>query len=165
MIEANEAVFPNNVVNLVAVRFGLLDSDLFITRRPLRHTDAEQAIGVFGSTWSPNAESYEMKGASSPGPSEPTLQNYIITVQAYVKDMDEERGHSAHSVLSKTIRTMLYRDEPLRVGLGALSSSMFGSVERLQRWQVRNQRFNSNELQGDWLFLSTLELWLETETV
>lgn len=164
MIEANNTVFPNNVVNLLATRFELFDPDLFVTKRPLRHIDPEQSIGVFGALWSPDDDSYEMKGAPI-GRSEPTLQSYIITIQAYVKDMDEERGHSAHSVLSKTIRTMLYRDEPLRVGLIGLSSSMFGSVERLQRWKVRNQRFNSNELQGDWLFLSTLEFWLETETV
>lgn len=163
-ILASDLHFPNNVISLCAVRFQLLDSDLYVFKRPLRSTDPVQSIGVFGSVWMPDVDSFEMKGAP-PGLSEPTIQQYIITIQAFVKDMEEERGFSAHSVMSKMIRTMLYRDEPLRVGLRSLSSSMMGSVERLQRVQVRNQRFNSNELSGNWLYLSTLEMLIETETI
>ena len=164
MIDSTDLCFPNNVVSLVASRFGLIDPDLEVFKRPLRSTDPQQSIGVFASVWMPNEDSYEMNG-SSPGRDEPTLQQYVATVQAFIRDQDEERGFSTHTHMSKMIRTMLYRDEPLRVGLTGLSSSMMGSVERLQRWRVQNQRFNSNELSGNWLYLSTLELWLETETI
>lgn len=164
MINAATPVFPANVVDLISARAAFLDADLFIARRPLRESDPVQAVGIFGSQWYPDEESYEMRGAPA-GRHEPTLQNYMIGVQAFVKDMDEERGLAAHSVLSKMIRAMLYRDEPLRVGLAALSVTMSGSTERAKRWGIRSQRFVSNELQGSWLYLSTLEFWLETETV
>lgn len=164
MIAASDLQFPNNCVSLFSSRFGMMDPDLYVCKRPLRSTDPPQSIGVFASVWAPDEDSYEMKGAP-PGISEPTLQRYIITIQAFVKDMEEERGFSAHSILSKMIRTMLYRDEPLRVGLRLLSASMMDSVERLQRINILTQRFNSNELSGNWLYLSTLEVLVETETI
>jgi hypothetical protein len=60
---------------------------------------------------------------------------------------------------------MLYGDQPLRVGLAALSVASGSSIERAQRWGIRQQRFSSNEIQGAFLYLSTLEFWLETETI
>lgn len=170
MIVATDAVFPNNIVALICNRFVMEDSDFFVSRRPLRATDPSQSLGVYASQWTPNEDSYEIKNkflGSGPsiGPNEPTLQDYIITIQAFVKDMDPERGLATHSVFSKIVRTMLYRDEPLRIGLASLSFSMDGSTERLLRWKVRNQRYHSNELQSNWLYLSTLELFAETETI
>lgn len=164
MITASNTHFPNNCVHILSERFKLIDQDLYVVKRPLRTTDPEQSIGIMASLWNPEDDSYEIKGAPL-GRSEPTLQMYIITIQAFIKDMEEERGASTHSLLSKMLRTMLYRDEGIRVGFTALSSSMMDSVERLQRWRVLRQRFNSNELSGDWLYLSTLELMIETETI
>lgn len=164
MITADLSVFPNNIVELIHLRCSYIDSDLFITNRPLRDTDPVQAIGIFAAQWLPNEDSKEMSGGL-PGPSEPTIQTYLVSVQSFVKDMDEERGLAVHSVLSKIIRSMLYRDEPLRVGLASLSVDMNGSTERTQRWGVRTQRYFSNEITGNWLYLSTLEFWLDTETV
>jgi hypothetical protein len=112
----------------------------------------------------PDESSFEMRGAPL-GRHEPTLQQYLITVQGFVKDMDEERGLDVHAVLSKRLRAMLYRDDPLRVGLLALSVVMNGSTERAKRFGVRTQRYVSNEINGSWLYLSTLEFWLETETI
>lgn len=107
-----------------------------------------------------------MRGlGQNPAPSEPTISTYVIGVQAFVKDFSEERGLARHSVLSKMIRSMLYRDAPLRVGLSALSVTMNDSVERSQRWGIRAQRYLSNEIDGNFLYLSTLEFWLDTETV
>ena len=164
MIVEDQNVFPNNVVELVTARTRLLDTDMFVTKRPLRESDPNQSVGVFAAQWLPEEDSYEMVAAPV-GRHEPTLQQYIITVQAFVKDMDEERGLATHSVLSKMIRSMLYRDDPLRVALGSLSVTTDNSIERTQRWGIRQQRYFSNELSGSWLYLSTLEFWLETETV
>jgi hypothetical protein len=158
------AVFPNNAVSIIKDRAQALDADLFVVRRPLRETDNIQSVGVFGSQWNPQEGSYEIKG-SPLGRHEPTLSYYLITVQAFVKDMDEERGLATHSVLSKMVRSMLYRDDALRVGLLALSVVMNGSTERTKRYGVNRQNFVSNELSGSWLYLSTLEFQLETETV
>lgn len=162
MIDAATPVFPNNIVSLVKTRTQLLDSELSVFQRPIRPSDPVQSVGIYGATWEPREDSYEI-GHSAP--SEPTVQRYLIAAQAFVKDMDEERGLARHSVLSKMIRTMLYRDEPLRVGLSVLSVTMNGSVESARRWGIRSQRYLSNELDGSFLYLSTLEFWLETETV
>lgn len=163
-VDADTPVFPNNVVELVATRSVLLDSDFFVIKRPLRESDPNESIGVFAQQWTPDEATYEMRGGPQ-GPSEPTLQRYLITVQAFVKDMDEERGLVKHSILSKMIRSMLYRDEPLRVGLAGLTVQMNGSTERLQRWGIRQTRYFSNELNQLWLYLSNTEFWLETETI
>lgn len=162
--EATGAVFPNNAVSLIQTRAQALDSDLFVVRRPLRDSDSTQSVGVYGSQWDPEEDSYEMRGVPA-GRHEPTLSRYLITVQAFVKDMDEERGLVVHSILSKMVRSMLYRDNTLRVGLLALSVVMNGSTERTKRFGVNRQNYVSNELSGTWLYLSTLEFMLETETV
>lgn len=95
---------------------------------------------------------------------EPTMGRYILTIQAFVKDMDEERGMATHSVLSTVIRAILARDESLRVLLASLSTETLGVVESARRWGVSAQRFHNNELQSEWLFLSSVELWVDTET-
>lgn len=163
MITADEAVFPNNVVKLMADRFAKLDQDLQVFKRPLRSDDPVQSIGVFGALWTPDNESFEMKGFNAVSPQEPTLQRYSIAIQAFVKDMDEVRGLMAHSVLSKMVLAMIYRDEPLRVGLAGLATSMYGVTEKTRRWGVTTQRYLNNELNSEWLYLSTVECWLETE--
>lgn len=164
MISEDTPVFPNNIIDLVATRLRLLDESLVNStyRRPLRESDPNTAAGVFAATWEPDNESLEI---GRPAPSEPTISTYVLGVQAYVKDFNEERGLARHSVLSKMIRSMLYRDAPLRVGLSALSVTMNDSVERSQRWGIRAQRYLSNEIDGNFLYLSTLEFWLDTETV
>lgn len=163
MISEETEVFPNNVVSLMKARAKLLDKDIEVFGRPLRSSDPNQCIGILAAQWLPDEESYEMLGGPQ-GRHEPTLQSYLITVQALVRDTDEERGLATHAVLSKMIRSMLYRDEPLRVALLSLNVQMNGSTERLQRFGVRQQRFFSNEISGSWLYLSNLEFWIETET-
>lgn len=164
MITADESVFPNNAVSLLKTRFDLIDPELEVFRRPLRNTDPVQSVGVFGTLWRPDEESYEIRDMPSPGPSEPTLQRYSMMIQALVRDMEEERGLIVHSVLATLLRSMLYRDNPLRVGLASLSSTLSGSTETTKRWGLGQTRYLSNEIRGEWLFLSTLEFWLETES-
>jgi hypothetical protein len=162
MIVADETQFPNNIVQVVAARSALIDTDLFVIKRPLRNTDPNQSIGVFASTWVPDDESKEMLGSAFAV--QPTLSRYQISVQAFVKDMDEIRGLNTHAVLSRMVRSMLYTDNPLRVALSQLQSTLNGATEQSQRWGVSHQRFFANEIGGDWLYLSILEFWLETET-
>lgn len=157
-------VFPNNAVTKIADQARLIDPELFVVRRHLKPSDSTQSVGVFGDNWNPNESSYEMRGVPA-GRHEPTLSRYNITVQAFVKDMDEERGLAVHGVLAKVVRSMLVRNNNLRVGLLGLSVTMDGSTERTKRFGVSRQNFISAELSGTWLYLSTLEFWLETETV
>lgn len=97
-------------------------------------------------------------------PGEPTMQQYVIGLQAFIKDGDEEIGLARHSTLSYAIRSMLYRDAAIRVGFQSLTYTSNGVTERLRRWGIRSQRFLSNELSGSWLYLSTLEIWAETDS-
>jgi hypothetical protein len=161
VITADENAFPNNIVSLLEIRIALLDSDLAVVKRPLRNTDPNQAVGIFASNWVPNDDSKEMRGIA---PMQPTLSSYRIAIQAFIKDMDEERGLNTHAVLSRMLRAMVYTDQPLRVALATLTASLGSATERSQRWGISQQRFFSNELGGEWLYLSILEMWLETET-
>lgn len=161
MITPDASVFPNNIVELVSTRLSLLDSDVAVFKRPLRNTDPNQTVGIFASSWVPEEDSREMRGRDFY--SQPTCSTYRVAVQAFVKDYDEINGLNTHSVLARTVRSMLYTDQPLRVALSTLSSTLGGSIERSQKWGISQQRFFSNELGGEWLYLSILEFWLETE--
>lgn len=163
MITPDNTIFPNNAVVLITDRVKLLDTDLAnaVFGRPLRNSDPNQCVGVFGSVWVPDQDSLEMRGFMPT--QEPTLGRYIITVQSFVKDMEEERGLNTHNTLSRILRGMLYNDAPLRQSLATLSSTVGNSTERYKRSGVSQQRYFSNELQGQWLYLSILEFWLETE--
>jgi hypothetical protein len=170
VIQSDNAVYPNNVVEIIATRAALLDDEpdpnnrVVVLKRPLRNTDPIQSIGVFGTQWTFDPDSFEFRGTPQHGPSEPTLQRYTLGLQAFVKDMDEVRGLYTHSVLTKMIRSMLYHDDPLRVALSALSVSMDGSTESTKRWGISQTRYLSNEISGEWLYLSTMDFWLETES-
>lgn len=166
MIDENENVFPNNVAELIYVRTKpAIDSDLVVVQRPVRDSDGNEVVGIFPMTWTPDENSYEMAATPSPlAAGEPTIQRYIIGVQGLIKDTDEQRGIRKHAVLAKRLRSMLYRDTALAVGLNTLSVSMFGSVERIQKRGILVQRYLNNELQGVFIFLSSIEYYVETQT-
>lgn len=164
MIDETVAVFPNNIVNLVHDAAKLLDPDVQTFKRPLRRSDPGLSIGVFGSQWVPDTDSFEMGGPPMGG-HEPSLAGYVVSIQAFVQDFDEERGLATSSVFSTMVRAMLFRNAALRVSLRALSVTIEGSTERTRRYGVTAQQFNSNEIDGNFLYLSTLEFWLETERV
>jgi hypothetical protein len=165
MIVADDSVFPNNAVTVLAARFESIDPDLSVVRRPLRPTDPNQSIGVFGQLCDPQDDSVEFRGNPNPHAGVPTRESYNIGIQAYVKDMDVERGLAVSSNMAEMVRTMLYDDEPLRVGLSVLKATVLGVTKRTARWKIGSQRYLSNEVNGSHIYLSTLELWLETERV
>ena len=166
-ITGDEDAFPNNAVELIHTRMTMLHDDLFVTRRPLRAEDPQESIGVFPSLWTPDPESYEIWNdgtGGAPGSSEPSLGRYVIGIQAFIKDMDEEVGSARHSILSTIVRGILYRDQSLRIALASLNVEVSGVRERVMKWGVTTQRFLSNEIgNNEWLFLSTVEFWLDTE--
>jgi hypothetical protein len=152
-------VFPNNAVALVAARLQALYSpDLLVVKRPLRTTDNTQSVGVYPGAWYPDETTYEMPS------NEPTVQRYTIQVQCFAKDMDRERAIAVHSVMSKVIRSLLYNDAPLKLGLDVLSVTMDGAIEHIQRRGMTRQQYISNEIDGIFHCLSTLEWYIETET-
>lgn len=161
MIDPTEPCFPNNVVSALAYVLPGLDPDLTVLTRPLRPTDPKQSIGVYGTLWQPDNDSLEI-GHEAPG--EPTLQSYQIGIQTLVKDGDSERGLAASSVLSRDVRLVLYRNEPLRVALRSLYVEVDTARESMRRWGIRSQRYMSNDIEGTFVFMSVIDMWIETET-
>lgn len=162
MIEADSTAFPGNVIAKIQPRIQALDAELFVVPRPLQPTDPQQSVGIMPVQWGPREGSQEM-GRLHPG--EPTLQRYDYVIQCLIKHTDQVSGPAVISALSSMVRRMLYRDGPLALDLSSLTSSALGSTERTRRWGVTNQRFLSNEVSGNWVFVSTLEFWVETESV
>lgn len=160
MINHGLNVFPGNVVSLVGGTIEAIDDDIILLKRPLRPSDPNLAVGVYGTVWTPNEDSLEIGHV---GPSEPTLGQYQLGVQTLVKDGDTERALATSNVLSKHVRTVLYRNNALRVALGQLSVQDGTSVERLRRWGIKNQRFMANDIEGTFVTISVMDLWIETE--
>lgn len=156
----NNNVFPNNVVECLAVVLPSIDSSVTLYKRPLRPTDPNYALSVYGTLWQPEEDSYEIGHIAG----EPTLARYQIGIQTLTKDGDTERALAISSILAKRVRTVLYRNQPLRVALGSLYVQDGDSIERLRRWGVRSQRYMSNDIEGKFVTISVLDLWIETET-
>lgn len=152
--------FPYNAVELLDSRLAMIDPDVPVFQRKLYKTDPVQCIGVAASAWSPDPQSYEIGGTA---PFEPTIQRYDILVQALVKDTDEVRGTRVASKLSKMVRGIILSDGPLRQSLQGLSSSLYGVTERTLRWSIPAQQYLSNEVSGQFIYLSTIRVLLETE--
>lgn len=155
-----EPVFPFNFVRCLAIVLPGIDPDVTVHKRPLRPTDPNYAIGVYGTLWSPNEESLEM---GHKAPAEPTLNQYQVGVQTLIKDGDTERGLAVSSILANRVRTVLYRNEPLRLALGSLYVEDGDFRESMRRWGVRSQRYMSNDIEGTFVTISVLDLWIETE--
>lgn len=168
MIQDTDSVFPSNVIYCLTQVLPGIDERLTVLGRPLRSTDPNFSIGIFATLWQPDEQSYEMGSAllgqpQPTAPAEPTLSSYTLGIQCLVKDGDEQRGLNINSILAKRIRSVLYRNEPLRVALGSLSVTDGDSVERMRRWGMRNQRYMNNDIEGTFVYISTLDYWIETE--
>jgi len=153
--------FPNNVVSCIAEVLPAIDEDVRVYKRPLRPSDTNYAISVYGTLWAPDEDSFEI-GHLFPG--EPTLQNYQIGIQSLIKDGDTERALAVSTLMARHIRSVLYRNEPMRLALGSLYVQDDTSRESMRRWGIRNQRFMSNDIEGKFVTISVLDLWIETET-
>jgi hypothetical protein len=159
--------FPGNVMQVLETRFlaGITDVDV-VAKRPLTPLDPSFSIGLVALNWQPG--DHEIGSASSNpgtlGRVEPSTGTYHYLIQALIKHSDALEGLAYHGLFTKQVRAMLYRDPGVRLGLAALTEKSMGVTERLQKWGIGAQRFASNEIDSEWLYLSTTELWVETET-
>jgi hypothetical protein len=171
LLAFDEDVFPNNVVKWIAVAMQTIDPGspgnpgVSVFKRPLRNTDPQQSIGVFGQLWMPDQDSLETQALGFPAPQQPTIQRYQLGVQAFVKDAEEARGLAVHSVLSQRVRSVLYTNPDLQVVFSQLQANLGeGWVEAMRRWGITVARYFSGDVNGNNLYLTTTELWIETET-
>lgn len=164
MIQGNPAIeadtsFPYGPIMLIRTRLIALDAELDVHLRPTQITDRDFTICLVPDLWRPNEDSYEMGRFTR----QPTIQRYPISVQCLTLDMDETVGLQRNAAMASNVRRILYADEPLRVGFGALSVTSGGATERAQKWGVTQQKFLSNIVDGQFAFMSILDFWFETE--
>lgn len=148
--------FPANLVvefKDALVRTPSIDT---VLTRALRPTDPNRSAGVYALEWMPGEYGIGF-------PPEPIDGQYVVHIQLLVKHADEEEARAQHSVLSKSIRAMVYRDRTLQVRLPQVSETDRGVTEKVLKWRIRAQRYLSNEVQGTFLYLSTTEVVVTTE--
>lgn len=163
---AIEAVFPNNFVEILATVMPGIADEVELFKRPLRPSDPNYSLGVYATIWTPVENSYEighLGGGGSVGPNESTLSQYQVGIQVLVKDSDSVRALAVASLLNRRVRSVLYRNDALRVALSQLYATEDGVTERMRRWGIRNQRYLSNDIEGKFVFMSVLDMWIETE--
>jgi hypothetical protein len=158
MLQIDLNVFPFNVTTHLGFALEQIDPGTAMLKRPLRGSDPDQSIAVFASTWAPVAQSAEI------GRSEPTVQQYSIGVQGMIKHADKDMGLALSTMLSKLIRSTLYRSRPLHLALGQLVVDDGFSKERFARMTLRNQQFMSMDIKNTFSTLSVLDVVIETET-
>ena len=151
-------LYPEVVVDAIYDEVQLLDEAITALRRPLRPTDPNYSVGIFGTDWQP--VEHEIGG-----PPDPSLSRYEVSIQSLVKHAVEEEGQALHTNIAHRLRTMLYRNNDLRVRLGQMRIEFAGGVsEGVTRTGISNQRFRSNEIQGQFVYVSLTNFWFETHT-
>jgi hypothetical protein len=152
--------FPANFVWAISEALGRVDFVKNVVRRPIRPVDPNMTASIYASIWQPQ------QGGMEIGQEEPTLTQYDFILEYLVKYAgDEAEGHNVHSVGSKHIRAMLYRDEGLRLQLAQLDEVYLGTREQVKRIKLRRQRFFTNRTsRSEMIFLSAIDGFVETET-
>lgn len=156
--------FPSNIVEELATTFREHlagpddDPKTEILTRPVRFTDPALSLGIYALDWTPVQDSMQI------GQQEPALNRYLFRIQNLVKHATEVEARALYTTHAKIVRAILYRDPGLRVRLAALQETFLGTSERFHRFGVRSQGYLNNELRGNWVYLATTDLWVETET-
>ncbi len=133
------------------------EADQFVLR-PVRPEDPSRTVGIVAEDWEPSPNAYET------GRDEPLLGQYVLTIWAFVKHLNEEEGIQEHGVLARNIRRMLAGDTTLLGTLRAEVDDYGTGTEYVQRIRLVNQKFLSNEVNGTHMYLSVSRLMIETES-
>lgn len=153
-----DPVFPYAPVEIVAPYLTPLPGVEAVVTRPLTPDDPNGSVGISALDWFPVDNEI--------GADEPTICRYMYRIETLVKIAgDREEGQVSSSLLARSIRSMLYRNTDVRIRLGQLREVTDGRIERVQKWGIQQQRYASNHLSGTFLFVSTTDWWVETETV
>ena len=169
----SDITFPNNIVVTLKEYLEtiappvpnvdplLADPGIPVFARPLSKNDPNQCIGVSAGMWTPEEDSYEMNGPLSH--QGPTISRYIVGVQTYIKHTDEMTGLATSATLSGAVRNKIMLTSAGAHPLIGLTSTEFGYRETVKKVRILSQRFVGNEIQGQFLYLSNLEVVVETE--
>ena len=155
--------WPYNVVDEVATVAGAspyTDGDPaveLVVKRPAQEHDPSHTIAIHAKDWVPVEHEMGMEA--------PVISRYVYTLQVWVKHHDEAEGQRTHAILSKMMRTMLYLNADLEVAFAELTETQDGHAERFLRRGVDTQRFFASEMQRTFMFLSTIDFWVDAQTV
>ena len=165
MISADSTAFPNCAIVALRDELKKIDPDVPVFTRSIRVGDPLQSLAIVPANWTPDANTWEVGGLTPTAT--PTMGEYLLIIQCFNQDMDEERGLFTASAMSQLVRNTISRSVDVRVALSMLKHvTDTGLVlERFQRASVRGQRFLTNEVDGSFLHLSSLEVMIETEIV
>ncbi|AKJ71810.1 hypothetical protein TIN4_13 [Tsukamurella phage TIN4] len=149
--------FPYNAIAVLESASRIyIDEGLNMERRRLIVTDPNDTIGIVPVSWNPVSGEI--------GRVESSTQLYTLYIQTLIVDPDEARGLQTHSYLAKRMREMLVRNQSLHVALMSLKTvDQHGVREASLKATVGEQVFHNQETDGNWRYLSTLELRLETQ--
>jgi hypothetical protein len=125
--------------------------------RRLRATDGPFSVGMRVANWTHDQRSAQIAQV------EPGVGSYTLQVQNMVVHMDEEQGRAIFDRQCALVRTVLYRDEPLRVGLLGIEEVLDGYVERTKRLTIVRQDFLDAEVSKRMTYLCSTEVRIETE--
>ena len=167
MIDGTQLCFPNNVVDVMALRlksnFDDIDpsGDTIVVKRPVTTMDADQTIAIVPVDWGPKGQPEMGRKLNQ---FENSIQGYTIMVQALINDMNEDQAIRRHSLFSSLVRRMLYRDTVLLSALTQLKVTADGVTEATTQCGVRSQQFIVAQKKASFQYLSVVEFWLETQT-
>lgn len=148
--------FPVCIVEVLAEFLENVPGVDTVMQRPLWPTDPHASVGVSAADWSP----VDMQI----GQYDPAIAAYSVTIETLVNVSNEVEGRNMTAEMAKSIRTMLYRDANLRVRLAQTQEVANGVREHVSHWKIRAQRFASNKVRSSFLYVSTTDLIVETET-
>lgn len=129
-----------------------------VVPRPLRMQEAPRSIGVYPATWQEDEDSHLI------GQSEAANNRYLMKIQVMTKHLEELIGRALFANDTKLVRVILYRDPELRVRLLSLQEELLESKEMVQKYRVVRQTFDTADLAGSFVFLSTTDLLIESST-
>lgn len=154
-----QSPFPMAFVDIIASRVKFNFDGSPVEKRPISPIDPDGTIAIFPEDWLPSTE-IEIGRSNF----EPTFATYKLAIQNVTIHGDLELGRAHHAADSKALRAMLYRDQTLHVGLGGLEETFMGSVERVKKYRVTRQNFQSARLDLSFYYLCKTEIQIETET-
>lgn len=150
-------MFPTNVIDVLHPLMEQLDGIKHVYKRQIEPVDPDSSLGLTYFDWTP--EDLELGGFG------PTLSTYRFGAQVMVKHTNEEDGTRLHVELATRVRRAFWQDLSVRAALSALVVEDGDWKERVQRWGVTQQRFASDQVDRQFLFLSMLEFFVQTESV
>lgn len=150
------SVFPYNIARTIQPFLKQIDG-VSVFRRRIGPTDPNPSVGITALSWQPDEY---MLGQRAPG-----LSTYMVGVQVYHKNSNQEDGEEKHASLSTAVRNLLLRNQELNDALAMLRDGTEPPFERLNNWNFVTQRFAQEEINESFVFLSGAELTFQTEMV